>query len=65
MTPAKRAEFEQAYAADGPWAELFGRADGFAGSQLLTCTEQDGRYLPVAVAPSRAGCAGSPCLSSS
>ena len=68
MTPAKRAEFEQAYAADGPWAELFGRVDGYTGIQLLRCTEQDGRYLPVdrwRVAPSRAGCAGSPCLLSS
>ena len=41
VAPAKRAEFEQAYAADGPWAELFVRADGFAGIQLLRCTEQD------------------------
>ena len=47
VTPAKRAAFEQAYAAGGPWAELFGRADGFAGIQLLRCTEQDGRYLTV------------------
>ena len=47
VAPAKRAEFEQAYAADGPWAELFVRADGFAGIQLLRCTEQDGRYLTV------------------
>jgi heme-degrading monooxygenase HmoA len=47
VAPAKRAEFEQAYAADGPWAELFGRSDGFAGTQLLRCTEQDGRYLTV------------------
>jgi hypothetical protein len=28
-------------------AELFGRADGFAGIQLLRCTEQDGRHLTV------------------
>jgi heme-degrading monooxygenase HmoA len=47
VTPAKRAEFEQAYAADGPWAELFGRVDGYTGIQLLRCTEQDGRYLTV------------------
>ena len=47
VPPRRRAEFEQAYAADGPWAELFGRADGFAGTQLLRCTEQDGRYLTV------------------
>lgn len=43
----RRGEFEQAYAANGPWAELFTRADGFIGVQLLRCTEQDGRYLTV------------------
>ncbi len=43
----RRAEFEQAYAADGLWSELFRRADGFVGVQLLRCTEQDGRYLTV------------------
>ena len=47
MTAAKRAEFEQACATDGPWAELFGRADGFAGIRLLRRTEQDGRHLTV------------------
>jgi heme-degrading monooxygenase HmoA len=43
----RRGEFEQAYAADGPWADLSTRADGFLGVQLLRCTEQDGRYLTV------------------
>ena len=43
----KRAEFEQAYAANGLWTELFTRADGFLGVQLLKCAEQDGRYLTV------------------
>jgi heme-degrading monooxygenase HmoA len=47
VAPAKRAEFERAYAADGPWAALFGRAAGFVDSRLLRCTEQDGRYLTV------------------
>jgi heme-degrading monooxygenase HmoA len=43
----RRGEFERAYAANGLWAELFTRADGFVGVQLLKCTEQDGRYLTV------------------
>jgi heme-degrading monooxygenase HmoA len=43
----RRGEFEQAYAANGLWAELFTRANGFVGVQLLKCTEQDGRYLTV------------------
>jgi heme-degrading monooxygenase HmoA len=47
VPPERRAEFERAYAEDGPWAELFARADGFLGIELLRCTEQDGRYLTV------------------
>jgi len=47
VPPQRRAEFERAYAADGPWAELFARSAGFVGIELLRCTEQDGRYLTV------------------
>ena len=47
VPPERRAEFERAYAGDGPWAGLFARADGFLGIELLRCTEQDGRYLTV------------------
>jgi heme-degrading monooxygenase HmoA len=47
VPPQRRAEFERAYTHDGPWAELFARADGFRGIALLRCTEQDGRYLTV------------------
>jgi heme-degrading monooxygenase HmoA len=47
VSSKRRGEFEQAYAVDGPWADLFTRADGFLGVQLLRCVEQDGRYLTV------------------
>ena len=47
VPPPRRAEFERAYAADGLWAQLFARAEGFVGVELLRCTEQDGRYLTV------------------
>ena len=47
VPPERRAEFESAYAADGPWAQLFAQGTGFLGLELLRCTEQDGRYLTV------------------
>ena len=47
VSPERRPEFERAYAEDGPWAGLFGRADGYLGTELLRCTEQEGRYLTV------------------
>lgn len=43
----QEADFERAYAADGPWAVLFAKAAGFHGTRLLTCAEQEGRYLTV------------------
>ena len=43
----RRAQFEAAYGADGPWAQLFAQAAGFAGVELLRCIEQAGRYVTV------------------
>jgi len=43
----RRAEFEAAYGARGPWAQLFARAPGFVGVELLHCAEQAGRYVTV------------------
>ena len=47
VPPERRAAFEAAYDADGPWTELFARATGFVGIELLHSTEQEGRYLTV------------------
>lgn len=42
-----RVAFERAYAADGDWAALFGRAQGFLGTALLASDEVGGRYLTI------------------
>jgi quinol monooxygenase YgiN len=41
------AEFEAVQGPHGEWALLFGRAEGFLGTELLRSTEQQGRYLTV------------------
>ena len=47
VPPERCARFEAAYGADGPWAQLFARSDGFVGVELLRGTESAGRYLTV------------------
>ena len=42
-----RGVFERHYGPRGSWAALFGRADGFAGTQLLRDEAAPGRYLTV------------------
>ena len=41
------AAFTVAYAADGPWAELFARADGFLGTELYRDAALAGRFLTI------------------
>ena len=43
----RAAEFTAAYAADGAWAELFGRAAGFAGTELYRDAARPGRFLTI------------------
>ncbi len=45
--PDRLADFEAAYAGDGPWAHLFARSSGYLGSQLLRDAERPGRYLTI------------------
>ena len=47
VLPDRRDAYEAAYGPDGPWAQLFGKAAGFAGVELLRCTEQAGRYVTI------------------
>jgi len=47
VPPERCAAFEQAYGPTGPWGQLFARAEGFVGLDLLRCTEQAGRYVTV------------------
>jgi heme-degrading monooxygenase HmoA len=39
--------FTTAYAADGPWGELFRRAGGFLGTELYRDSARPGRYLTI------------------
>jgi heme-degrading monooxygenase HmoA len=39
--------FEQAYGANGEWAQFFGQAAGFIGTELLRDVETPGRYLVI------------------
>src|SRR5919204_851005 len=39
--------FEQAYGADGEWAEFFRRGAGYVGTELLRDVETPGRYVVI------------------
>lgn len=41
------AAFEHAYAADGDWAQLFTRAPGYIGTELLKLHGEPGSYLTI------------------
>jgi hypothetical protein len=41
----REGEFAEAYAGDGVWALLFGKASGFVGTSLLRPTERGGWWL--------------------
>lgn len=41
------AAFTAAYAADGPWGELFGRAAGFLGTELYRDAARADRFLTI------------------
>ena len=41
------AEFEQAYGAEGEWAQFFKQGPGYIGTELLRDVENPGRYFVV------------------
>ena len=45
--PGREHEFAAAYAGDGPWARLFGQADGFVGTTLLAPDQPGGPWLTL------------------
>jgi heme-degrading monooxygenase HmoA len=46
--PASRTgPFTAAYAAGGPWGELFGRAAGYLGTELYRDSARPGRFLTI------------------
>ncbi|WP_136709551.1 antibiotic biosynthesis monooxygenase [Agromyces sp. H66] len=47
VASARREAFERAYGADGDWARLFARGDGFLEVVLLADAAVPGRYLTI------------------
>ena len=47
MPGDRLAAFTTAYAADGVWGELFGRAAGFLGTELYCDAVRAGRFLTI------------------
>src|SRR5690349_15648023 len=47
VKPERRADFERTYAADGDWARLFAKGDGYRGTTLMRDTGDAGRYATV------------------
>jgi len=47
VAPARQAEFESHYGPDGSWARLFGRGEGYLGSELLRDGADPLRYVTV------------------
>jgi heme-degrading monooxygenase HmoA len=43
----KRSEFENKYSSDGAWAELFKKADGYLGTELIRSTEIPRYYITI------------------
>jgi heme-degrading monooxygenase HmoA len=43
----REAAFTAAYAADGPWGDLFGRAAGFLGTELYRDAARADRFLTI------------------
>lgn len=47
VVPGRQAEFEAHYGPDGSWAQLFRRANGYLGSELLRDRAKPLRYLTI------------------
>ena len=45
--PGRAAEFVAAYGDQGPWVELFRRARGYLGTQLLPVIDRPGWYRTI------------------
>jgi heme-degrading monooxygenase HmoA len=43
----RESEFERAYGPSGQWAQLFGRGDGYLGTELLRRFDDPGEYLAL------------------
>lgn len=56
VRPDRIREFEAAYGPTGEWAQLFRRAPGYLGTELLRDNDLAGRYLTVDHWESREAC---------
>jgi heme-degrading monooxygenase HmoA len=45
--PARRADFETNYSAEGPWVELFTKGRGYQSTELLRDVSDPNRYLTI------------------
>jgi quinol monooxygenase YgiN len=47
VKPARRADFERHYGADGTWAALFRQGVGYLGTDLLRDTARENVYVTI------------------
>lgn len=47
VDPEKIDDFLAAYKSDGDWAQLFGLADGYEGTELLSSADIKGRFVTI------------------
>jgi len=47
IKPEKQAEFENIYATNGVWAELFKKGTGYLGTELICSTELPEQYVTI------------------
>lgn len=47
VKPEHRAAFEEIYAADGAWAQLFNKETGYLGTELLRDPHDSCRYITI------------------
>jgi heme-degrading monooxygenase HmoA len=47
VAPGRAAEFQFIYSPQGEWAQLFGQAQGYLGTELLQSSESPTRFLTI------------------
>jgi len=47
VIPERRIEFENIYAPNGAWAELFKKGNGYLGTELIHSTEHPAQYITI------------------
>jgi len=47
VKPGQEGQFEKTYGSDGAWAQLFRRAEGYLGSELVRDLDRARRYLTL------------------